>query len=240
MHCWVGSNGSTPTHAARCWKTARRFPRRTRAACRTTPSAKNAARTTTCAAAWSNVGKSVSRGKDLSPDFTLAIKHNSAFAAMLEELLPRFPCRGIVRHPLAVLASWNSVNIPVQQGWIPVGQEINPALDAALHRIEDRTERQLYILEWFFERFTNLLAREHIVRYEDTIATGGRALEIVTPHALALDEPLASKNKNAAYDPAHVLDLGQRLLGREGAFWDFYTKESVEEMLAPWRQAAGA
>ena len=177
-------------------------------------------------------------GKDLSPHFTLAVKHNSAFAAMLEPLLERYPCRGIVRHPLAVISSWNSVNIPVQQGYIPVGQEINPALHRALGRIADRTERQLYILEWFFDRFASLLPREHILRYEDLIETGGRALAVVTPAANALDEPLASRNKNSAYDPAHVLDLGERLLGRQGAFWDFYTRESVEEMLAPLRQGA--
>lgn len=179
-------------------------------------------------------------GKDLSPDFTLAIKHNSAFAAMLERLVERFPCRGIVRHPLAVLSSWNSVKLPVQQGYIPVGQAINAALHESLGRIDDRTERQFYILEWFFERLTSVLGRELIVRYEDTISTGGRALEIVTPGARLLDEPLASKNKNSAYDPAQTLALGEKLLGRNGAFWDFYTRESVEEMLAPLRQPVQA
>ena len=178
-------------------------------------------------------------GKDLSPDFTLAVKHNAAFAAMLEGLTERFPCRGIVRHPLAVIASWNSVRIPVQQGFIPAGQRINAALDAALGCIEDRTERQFYLLEWFFERFATLLERRHILRYEDLIATHGRALEIVTPLASALDEPLESRNTNPAYDPAQMLDLGERLLGRAGAVWDFYPRDSVEEMLVPLRHAVG-
>ena len=177
-------------------------------------------------------------GKELSPDFTLAIKHNAGFAAMLGRLKERFPCRGIVRHPLSVIASWNSVQLPVQQGYVPVGQSIDAALNERLQQIDDRTERQLYLLEWFFERFASVLGSESILRYEDLIASGGRALTLVTPSANALDEPLASKNKNPAYDPAQTLDLGERLLGRDGAFWSFYTRESVEEMLAPLRQPA--
>ena len=177
-------------------------------------------------------------GKKLSPDFTLAIKHNSAFAALLERLAERFPCYGVVRHPLAVLSSWNSVALPVQGGFIPVGQAIDPALDAALRRIEDRTERQFYLLEWFFARLTTVLGPARIVRYEDTVASGGRALEIVTPAARHLAEPLASKNRNTVYDAARTLDLGERLLERAGTFWEFYARESVEEMLAPLRSAA--
>lgn len=172
-------------------------------------------------------------GKDLSPDFTLAIKQNAGFTVVLERLLARgLPCFGIVRHPLATLSSWNSVDIPVQQGRLLAAERVDPALAAALDRIPDRVERQLYILEWFFERFARLLPRDRIVRYEDTVATGGRALRVVTPRAGELNEPLQSKNLNAAYDRAAMSDLGRRLLGRAGTFWEFYPQESTEEILA--------
>ena len=170
-------------------------------------------------------------GKELSPKFLLAIKHNAGFAAMLEGLRERFACYGIVRNPLAVLASWNSVDLAVQQGHVPVGEQIDPSLRATLASIEDRTERQLYILEWFFERFGRLLPHASILRYEDMVASGGKALAAVTLQAEGLDEPLASKNKNPAYDGARTAELGRRLLGREGAFWEFYPRESVEEMI---------
>ncbi len=170
-------------------------------------------------------------GRELSPDFLLAIKHNAGFAAMLGGLTDRFACYGIVRHPLAVLASWNSVNLAVQQGHVPVGEQIDPALRAALENIADRTERQLYIVEWFFERFGRLLPRASILRYEDMVSTGGKALAAVTPAAAGLDEPLASRNKNSAYDGGRMAELGRKLLGRDGAFWEFYTRESVEEMI---------
>ena len=178
-------------------------------------------------------------GKELSPGFTLAIKHNAGFAAMLDGLRERFACFGIVRHPLAVLASWNSVNLAVQQGHVPVGEQIDPALREVLAGIGDRTERQLYIVEWFFERFARLLPRASILRYEDVVASGGKALSVVTPAAAGLDEGLASKNKNSAYDRAQTAELGRKLLEREGAFWEFYTRESVEEMIRGAQAASG-
>ncbi len=176
--------------------------------------------------------------KELSADFTLAIKHNAGFTALLERLVQQFPCYGIVRHPLAVLSSWNSVNLPVQQGHVPVGEKIDAGLRHALERLEDRHERQLYILEWFFERFARLLPRAAILRYEDVVASGGRALEPVTTAAGSLDEPLQSKNSNAAYDVGQMRVIGEKLLGREGAFWEFYTKESVLAMLGSLPAAA--
>jgi hypothetical protein len=170
--------------------------------------------------------------KELTPDFLLAIKHNAGFAAMLDRLKERYPCYGIVRHPLAVLSSWNSVNLAVQQGHVPVGEQIDSELRGALERIADRTERQFYILEWFFERFARLLPRESILRYEDLIATGGKALAVVVPAAGELAEPLESRNVNTAYAAEQMRELGGKLLGRPGAFWEFYSRESVEEMLA--------
>jgi hypothetical protein len=146
-------------------------------------------------------------------------------------LAGQVPCFGIVRNPLAVLASWNSVNHPVQQGHVPAGERIDAGLHAALGRIEDRYERQFYILEWFFERFARLLPRGSIIRYEDVVASGGRALTPVVAGAAALDQPLQSKNANAVYDGGLMSLLGEKLLGRGGAFWEFYSRESVSSML---------
>lgn len=171
-------------------------------------------------------------GKALSPDFVLAIKHNAGFTALLETLRDRYPCYGIVRNPLAVLSSWNSVDLAVQRGHVPVGEAIDADLRAALAGIDDRTERQFHILNWFFERFLRLLPRASILRYEDMIASRGKALASVTPAASGLDEPLASKNANRAYDVKTVRALGRRLLERDGAFWKFYSRESVETMLS--------
>src|SRR5947207_11565044 len=54
--------------------------------------------------------------KPLPTDFTLAIKHPVAFAALLESLAKRFECFAIVRIALATLASLNSLD------WLPLNE----------------------------------------------------------------------------------------------------------------------
>lgn len=51
------------------------------------------------------------------------------------------------------------------------------------------------------------------------------------PAAAGLDEPLENKNLNPLYKRDKVLRFGENLLQSEGAYWDFYTRESVEEIM---------
>jgi len=44
--------------------------------------------------------------KQLSPDFLLVMKHNSAFAGVLDRLVRRLPVYAVVRNPLSILSSW--------------------------------------------------------------------------------------------------------------------------------------
>ena len=55
----------------------------------------------------------------LSADFLLLIKHNALFAALLERLADDFPTLGLVRNPVAVLASWQTVDLPVRRAVSP-------------------------------------------------------------------------------------------------------------------------
>jgi hypothetical protein len=70
------------------------------------------------------------------------------------------------------------------------------------------------------------------LRYEDIVSSGGQALKVVHPAAGELGEPLESKNLNPLYDRREVLHLGERLLQSEGAYWNFYSRESVEKILS--------
>ena len=54
--------------------------------------------------------------KDLKPDFKLAIKHNALFTILLDDLQKNFSVFAIIRNPISILGSWNSVNIPVSKG----------------------------------------------------------------------------------------------------------------------------
>ncbi len=171
--------------------------------------------------------------KTLSQDFVLAIKHPVAFSALLETLSQRFECFAIIRNPLATLASWNSLAwLNVGKGHAPIGEKLDARLQQDLAAEPDAIERQIHILEWFYQRFGQFLPEGGIIKYEDLVASGGRELAKFLPAAGNFDESLSSKNVNKYYDRALMVDLGQRLLRRKGVIWDFYSKSDVEKLMA--------
>ena len=159
----------------------------------------------------------------LAPDFGLLIKHNALFAALLPHLVTRFDCLAIVRNPLAVLASWQTVDLPVARGRIPAGEQFDDALCVALGAEPDRLRRQVAVLNWFFQRYDAFLDARRVVRYEELIDTGGRVLYHALGDDRAPPEALVSRNDNTAYDAVDVERLLQALVGRGGAWSEFYT-----------------
>ena len=171
--------------------------------------------------------------KPLSKNFDLALKHPVAFTALLETLAKRFECYAIIRNPLATLASWNSLAwLNVKDGHAPIGEKLDATLQRDLAAEPDAIERQLHILEWFYQRFRAFLPDSSLIKYEDLIASRGRDLARFFPGAAALDENLSSKNVNKFYDRPLMLDLGERLLARTGVIWDYYNKSDVEKLMA--------
>ncbi|HEV8712247.1 MAG TPA: hypothetical protein VGX03_05390 [Candidatus Binatia bacterium] len=170
-------------------------------------------------------------GKVLTPDFLLVIKHPSAFTAILESLNRRFPSYAVVRNPLAVLASWNSIPFALRRGHAPVAERLDKPLRQTLACMGDRTERQIHLLSWFFERYRRVLPEESILRYEDIVSSEGRALSVITPRASCFATALENRNRNTVYDRELMRVLGNRLLETEGPYWTFYTRESVEQLL---------
>src|SRR5713226_6058388 len=171
--------------------------------------------------------------KPLSHDFTLAIKHPGAFSALLETLVKNFECFAIIRNPLATLASWNSLAwLSVKGGHTPIGEKLDVNLARDLANTPDPIERQIHILEWFYDRFRHCLPERALIKYEDLIASRGRELAKFFPAASESEEELSSKNVNKYYDRALMTDLGERLLRRDGPIWHFYTKRDVENLLS--------
>lgn len=171
--------------------------------------------------------------KPLSEKFALAIKHPVAFTALLGTLSKRFECVAIVRNPLSMLASWNSLAwLNVRNGHAPIGEKLDPQLRQDLAAEPDIFERQIHILEWFYKRFREFLPNNAILKYEDLIASRGRKLSSFFPEAAQLNESLVSKNVNKFYDKALMQQLGEKLLQRSGVIWDFYGKADVEKLLA--------
>lgn len=183
-----------------------------------------------------SAGKGTEKGKvvvdkDLRGGFLLVIKQPALFSALLPVLTERFPCYAIVRNPLAVLASWNSVDHNVREGHSRGAELYDEGLKRELASVEDRIGRQLRLMSWWYGRFYLTLDDDHIIRYEDMIRSGGRALSTITPAAKMLHESLSSQNLNAAYDREEMRELGERLLESGGAYWRFYSRESVQNLL---------
>lgn len=174
--------------------------------------------------------------KPLSDGFSLLIKHNALFAALLPQLASSFRCIGLVRNPLAVLASWQTVDLPVNRGRIPAGEQFDQGLREALDCDADTLARQVTIINWFFAQYADELAAEQILRYEDLIASGAKALFGMLGHRRANRAPLASRNDHAVYRDADIEALLAALLDHGGAWTRFYTRtdcEAVAERLAP-------
>ena len=169
--------------------------------------------------------------KALGHDFLLIIKSPAMFSALLPTLVKRFPTYAVIRNPLSVLASWNSIGHNLLAGHSPAAERYDERIRRELGFITDSTERQLHILTWWYEQFHRMLPENSILRYEDIVSSGGRALSTITPAAKTLHEPLSNQNLNAAYNRKEMRQLGSRLLDREGAYWRFYTRESVERIV---------
>jgi hypothetical protein len=173
----------------------------------------------------------ISIDKPLTPDHALVLKHNSAFAAVIDLLVDHFPVFGVIRNPLATIGSWNSVSFNVHQGHAPAGERLSPDLVARLKGIDDPLDRQIGLLDWFHGRFLRYLPADRIIRYEAVVQSGGSALAAVLPGAASLREELASRNSNKLYDMEWMLRAGERLLAAEGAFWQTYDRTDVEALL---------
>lgn len=169
--------------------------------------------------------------KELGPDFVLGVKHNAGFAATLEHLAGRLPCYAIVRNPLAILASWQTVAVPIQDGRVPFGEMVDPSLASRLDRTPDVVDRQLIVLDWFFTRFRTHIPREATIGYEDIISTNGRVLATIAPGAGTLAEELSSRNTASVYDPQAMQVLGKRLLDGEGPWWTYYSRDDVRALI---------
>lgn len=169
--------------------------------------------------------------------FSLAIKHNAAFTALLPQLVERFDTCAVVRNPLAVLASWHSVELPVSQGRLPAGEHFDPDLARRLDAEPDRVSRQLLILDWLFERYARCLPPSRVLAYEEVVASGGAALATAFGLELAA-QPLAERNASRLY-PARVCEaLAARLHEDRGAWRSRYGDDDVAALLERMREGA--
>jgi hypothetical protein len=173
--------------------------------------------------------------KELSPEFTLVVKDLPTMSAVAMELTKWMRAYAVVRNPLSILASWNTVDMPVSQGRTPHGEWFDPDLGRKLSRICSTMDRQLYLLSWWFERVETAFRPEAIIRYEDVVATRGQCLRTIVPAAGDLAVTLVSRNTNPAYARCDLDRLADPLLGTDGPYWDFYDRSEVISIVTEWQ-----
>lgn len=164
--------------------------------------------------------------KSFSPDFQLIIKQNGHFTFMLPELAEHFPVFVILRHPVATIASWNTIQAPVAQGNLRVLKTLNPELYHALERLPNLIERQVALLVAMYKCYDSLEGSPFIY-YEDLITSQGKALQSIVPAAGNHEHALRSKNKNPLYDLELIRDIKSNLAKVSSAFAGHYTIDDI-------------
>lgn len=169
--------------------------------------------------------------------FTLAVKHNAAFAALLPELASRMQTIALVRHPLAVICSWHSIvqGLPVSDGHVPAAERLDSRLARLLASEPDRIERQLIVLDWFFDQFLASLSTDRILRYEDIVASQGEALRRCVGVKGQQDTPLIEKNANPDYAAVDIPMLAARLAARRGRWQALYPIDTIAPLMQRMR-----
>jgi hypothetical protein len=176
------------------------------------------------------IGK-VDLNRKIKNDFLLIVKFTLPFIAAIEKLSTMFPIYSIVRNPLSVLSSWNTIQGQSGEGRPAVAEKLDKSLHIACELITNLHERQLYLLSYYYQKIIDNVPFRNIIRYEDIVATNGKQLTIITPEAQLLNEELENKNLNSLYDKKLMITLGKRLLETDGTYWKYYSKESIELMV---------
>ena len=174
--------------------------------------------------------------KPLSARFGLLVKHNALFAALLPRLAASFPFLALVRNPLAVLASWQTVDLPVHRGRIPMGERFDPELRRTLDGEPEPLRRQIVVLNWFFARYRAHLPPERVIRYEELVGSGGQALFRLLGYAGAGSVTLKTRNDSALYDKVMTGTLLEALLESGGPWTHFYTPEDCKRVAEKLRE----
>ena len=170
----------------------------------------------------------VAVSKRLPRDFTLFVKHNALFTALLGKLTHSFRCIALVRNPVAVLASWHTVDLPVNRGRLPIGEQFDPALRAYLRAEPDCLQRQLSILDWFFNIYRSTPGLSHTLRYEDIIASAGDDLFRACGVIGHCQERLQARNDNALYASVDRGILLDALVSKGGSWLAFYSEDDMQ------------
>jgi len=164
--------------------------------------------------------------KGLGSDFPLIAKHTIPFTGIIDRLVDLYPTYVLVRNPLAILVSWNSIEASYRDGRIqPYAAALTGDLIDRLN-MPDRLERQVLLLEWHFEKFL-VVQPERVFRYEDIVASGlGPLKAVADPH----DQRMPSRQVAKAMGELDELHRRLTALPSDSAIFAFYDHASIDQL----------
>lgn len=169
--------------------------------------------------------------KPLSSHFHLIIKHPAEFTVLSDLLIGRYPVVALVRHPLAVLAAWQTVDMPVNRGHMPMAEAFSPELTGLLASIPDQLARQVALMGWLLRTYARFPAAA-VIRYEDMLAQPRQILGRLTPNAADPARPLVAVDPVARYAGVDFSRLARALLAIKDEAEVFYP--DFANSLARW------
>jgi len=157
------------------------------------------------------VHRQIEVGKPLTADFHLVVKHPALFTALAGELRQRHRLVAMVRHPLAVLASWQTVDMPPNRGRLPRAEAFAPELAAAPAATSGVLARQVALLAWMLGVYATFPPSD-VLRYEDLIADPSAAIAGLSPRRAALSPSLEDYDIAQRYAGVDFAKLAMALL----------------------------
>jgi hypothetical protein len=164
---------------------------------------------------------SVTIDKPLTSRFRLFIKHPALFTVLARPLQAHLPLYAVVRHPLASLASWQTVDTSLREGRWPVAEAFAPDLREALDRVATPLARQIVLLQWIL-RVYRQLPDDRIVRYETVVQDPGLALAPLSGSVTSLTHPVRKTDPRARYPQVDLAVLSEALLTIAADIEPFY------------------
>lgn len=169
--------------------------------------------------------------KPLSSEFHLIIKHPAEFSALANLLSDSYPLVAQVRHPLAVLAAWQTVDMPINRGHMPMAEVFLPNLSAVLSATSDRLKRQIILIDWLLRTYAEFPV-DRILRYEDLVTSPAPNLARFTAYASQPTRAIHSYDLAERYSGVDLSMLARQLLPLRSVAEKFYP--DFEESLTPW------
>jgi hypothetical protein len=159
--------------------------------------------------------------KPLSTDFHLFIKHHGEFTVLAEALAARYKLVSVVRHPLAALASWQTVDLPINRGHLRSAECFDSELSARLYAEPECLARQVMLMAFLFAHFADR-AISLVVRYEDLIADPNDTLRQLVPQAPAALRRLRPVDPPSRYAGVDFASLAKKLVSITDVVLPFY------------------